>query len=174
MIIWGRPLTLRSQNNQHLRISKRREVCPIILWTRREILFFCVMSHLEVKKQVNSRDYITGLKELSGETQVLVLVLHPSSCIMWASACPLGPTGPEQGITLRIEWLRGQKRLPSPEHFRFLEKAPLELSPYFTVWVQLRRTHSMRRKTNQQIMHLGGWRGADQGQGAQRSSSGQI
>lgn len=61
------------------------------------------MSHWEVKKQVSSRDYITGLKELSGKTQVLVRVLYPSSCIMWASACPLGPTGPEQGITLPIE-----------------------------------------------------------------------
>lgn len=35
-----------------------------------------------------------------------------------ASACPLGPPGPEQGATLPAELMRAYKRPLRPEHFR--------------------------------------------------------
>lgn len=85
--------------------------------------FFRVLSHLEMKKQVNSRVYLAGQKELTKRPKSWPshYTLAPEDV---GEGLPLSPVQ-RQGLTAPLGRTRRQVRPLSPEPFRFFWKAPL-------------------------------------------------
>lgn len=152
---------------------------PSTVWT--VVVFFCVPSHLEIKKQVSSRGCIAGQRALTEKTDVLVLTLHPPSCITRASTCPLGPTGHETETHLAPKVNDSTKGATESWVVQVLQESPsrrlishLEASAHFRGLDSSGEDPKVREGKNPADYVVGYWRGVGQGRDGQRSSGSQT